>query len=77
MHRDLRGSRQELGLRDQTGEGEVESLKAAIGEEVATLESLGTKVEELAASLASDDKDLKAAGTVRTKEAADFAAEEA
>jgi len=55
----------------------VKSLKAAIGEEVATLESLGTKVEELAASLASDDKDLKAAGTVRTKEAADFAAEEA
>ena len=39
-----------------TREGEMESLKAAIGKEVATLESLGTKVEELAASLASDDK---------------------
>ena len=49
-------------------------MKAAIEEEVATLKSLGSKVEELAASLASD---LKAAGTVRTKEATDFAAEEA
>jgi len=52
----------------------VESLRAAIEEEVATLKSLGSKVEKLVASLASD---LKAAGTVRTKEATDFAAEEA
>jgi len=65
-----------LGFEIKTGTGEVESLKAAIGEEAATLSALSSKVEELAASLATNDADLKAATTIRTKEAADFGAEE-
>merc|ERR1719480_36681 len=59
-----------------TGTSEAESLQAAIAEESATLSTLQAKVEELAASLAANDGDVKAATTVRNKEAADFAAEE-
>jgi len=65
-----------LGFEIKTGKGEVESLKAAIAEEEATLGSLNTKVEELGAALASNSVDLKEASAVRSKEAADFAAEE-
>lgn len=65
-----------LGFEIKTGQGEVESLKAAIGEETATLSTLDSKVGELAASLATDEADLKAAATIRTKESADFASEE-
>jgi len=65
-----------LGFEIKTGTSEAESLTAAIAEEVASLSTLNTKVEELAASLASNDADLKAAGKIRKKEAADFAAEE-
>merc|ERR1719416_186139 len=65
-----------LGFEITTGTSEAESLTAAIAEESASLSSLNTKVEELAASLAMNDRDLKAAEHIRSKEAADFAAEE-
>merc|ERR1719416_358551 len=65
-----------LGFEITTGTSEAESLTAAIAEESASLSSLNTKVEELAASLAMNDRDLKAAEHIREKEAADFAAEE-
>jgi len=65
-----------VGNEIKTGKAEVESLKASIAEEVAKLGSLQTKVEEIGADLATDQKDLKSASEIRAKEAADFAAEE-
>jgi hypothetical protein len=65
-----------LGFEIKTGQSEVEGLKAAIAEETATIGSLTTKVEELAGSIASDDADLKAATTIRTREASDFVSAE-
>jgi hypothetical protein len=61
----------------KTGEAEVADLKATIEKEAATTAALNTKVEELAAELATDEADLKAATEIRTKEQSDFAAEEA
>merc|ERR1719288_250624 len=60
----------------KTGKGEVADLKAAIDEETAIAASLDTKVEELTASIATDEADLDAATTIRAKESADFLAEE-
>jgi len=60
----------------KTGKGEIADLKAVIDEETATTESLTTKVEELTASIATDEADLDAATKIRAKESADFVAEE-
>jgi chromosome segregation ATPase len=60
----------------KTGKAEVVDLKAAIAEETALAASLDTKVEELTASIATDEADLKAATEIRAKENADFVAEE-
>jgi len=60
----------------KTGKGEVAELKAAIDEETAIAASLDTKVEELTASIATDEADLEAATKIREKESADFMAEE-
>jgi len=65
-----------LGFEIKTGTSEAESLKAAIAKEVAALSAHNAKVEELAAALATDEADLKAAEHIRTKEAADFSAQE-
>ena len=65
-----------LGFEIKTGKSEVTSLKASIGQEVASLSVLSTKVEELIADIATDEADAKAAGQIRETEAADFAAEE-
>merc|ERR550539_538094 len=65
-----------LGFEIKTGKSEVEELQAAIAEETATSTSLNTKVEELAASLASDSDDLASATNIRATEVKDFAAEE-
>jgi chromosome segregation ATPase len=65
-----------LGFEIKTGQSESESLKASIAEETATIGALTTKVEELAASVASNDADLKAATAIRTTEASDFATSE-
>jgi vacuolar-type H+-ATPase subunit H len=51
-------------------------LKATIGKEAATITALASKVEDLAATIAKDDKDLAAATKIRGEEAADFATEE-
>merc|ERR1712045_63932 len=56
----------------KTGKGEIADLKAVIDEETATAESLTTKVEELTASIATDEADLDAATKIRANESADF-----
>jgi len=61
----------------KTGQAESESLKAAIAEEEATTASLGAKLDELAAELAKDEADLKAATEIRALEHKDFLASEA
>ena len=56
----------EIGLEVKIGQAEVEDLEATGGEEILTIGSLTTKVEELGGSLASDE------GDPEEKEAADF-----
>jgi hypothetical protein len=51
----------------KTGKGEIADLKAVIDEETATAESLTTKVEELTASIATDEADLDAATKIRAE----------
>jgi len=65
-----------LGHEIKTGQSEVASLKAEIEKEIATTASLNAKIEKLAAELAIDESDLKAATDIRTAESADFAAGE-
>lgn len=59
-----------------TSKGEVEDLNAAIEMQTATTTSLTTKIDELSASIATSDGELKKATEVRSKESADFEAEE-
>lgn len=66
----------ELGFEIKTGKANKEDLEATIAAETATTEELNTKIEELAASISTDEADLKAATEIREKEAAEFAAEE-
>jgi len=66
----------ELQFEIKTGKADVADLKAAIDEETALAASLTTKVEELTASIATDESDLDAATKIRAKENADFMAEE-
>jgi chromosome segregation ATPase len=65
-----------LGFEITTGSGEVDKLKATIDKEAAAISTLASKVEELGAAIATDEKDLKAATWIREREAGDFAAEE-
>jgi len=65
-----------LGFETKTGNSEAERLQAKIAKESATLGTLNTKVDDTAASIATDEADLKAATWIRKREAADFAAEE-
>lgn len=60
----------------KTGKSEKEELEATIAKEISTAGSLSEKIDELAASIATDEGDLKAATAIRTKENADFSAEE-
>merc|ERR1719476_345527 len=66
----------DLGFEIKTGNAEAEELSATIAKETATSGSLNAKIEELAAEIATDEADLKAATWIRNKEAGDFAAEE-
>jgi cell division protein FtsL len=66
----------ELGFSIKTAQGEIASLKATIEKEASNIEGYNTKIEELAAELALDEADLKAATEIRAKEEADFSAEE-
>eukprot|EP00418_Pyrodinium_bahamense_P094434 CAMPEP_0179041334 /NCGR_PEP_ID=MMETSP0796-20121207/16103_1 /TAXON_ID=73915 /ORGANISM="Pyrodinium bahamense, Strain pbaha01" /LENGTH=201 /DNA_ID=CAMNT_0020737695 /DNA_START=52 /DNA_END=654 /DNA_ORIENTATION=+ len=63
-----------LGYEIKTGKSEVAGLKATIEEETSMAASLDSKIEKLAASIATDEADVKAATEIRAKEAADFAA---
>ena len=65
-----------LAFEIKTQKAEVASLKATIDEETALAGSLDTKVGELTESIATDEADLKAATEIRSKERADFLAEE-
>jgi len=65
-----------FGFEIKTGKSEAESLRATIAQEVATTETLQTKVEELIGAIATDEADLKAATEIRAHESADFAAED-
>jgi len=65
-----------LGFEIKTGKAEGEKLTAAIAMEESIIGSLSAKIDELIAAIAVNDRDLESAGTIRAKEAADFAAEE-
>lgn len=60
----------------KTGESEKAELEATISKETANTGALNAKIEELAASIATDDTDLTAATEIRNKQAVDFGAEE-
>merc|ERR1719161_763528 len=66
-----------VGFEIKTGKAEVEELKAAIGKEKATAESLSAKIEELSSAISVDEADLKAATEIRAKEKSAFDAEAA
>merc|ERR1719313_787906 len=56
----------------KTGEAKKEELQATITKSAADIEASNDKIEDLASSLASDEKELKEATAVRAKENADF-----
>ncbi|CAK0840727.1 unnamed protein product, partial [Prorocentrum cordatum] len=66
----------QLGFQIKTSQGEIADLKATIEKEASNIAAYETKIEELAAELALDEADLKAATEIRAKEQSDFAAEE-
>jgi hypothetical protein len=65
-----------VGFEIKTAKGEVKDLEATIQAETATADSLTTKIEELAAGIATDEADLKAATEIRDKEKLAFMADE-
>jgi len=65
-----------LALDIKSAKKEVADLMAAMDEETSIIDSLTSKVEELSASIATDEKDLKAATDIREKEQAVFLKEE-
>merc|ERR1719422_1062225 len=65
-----------LGFEIKTGQADGDQLKASIAQDAATIASLSSKIDELAAAISVDESDLQAAGAIRTKEASDFTAEE-
>jgi chromosome segregation ATPase len=65
-----------VGFEIKTGKSQVAELTATIQNEESKQDSLTTEIEELGASIASNDKDLQAATTVRNAEKADFEVEE-
>merc|ERR1719478_2042175 len=66
----------QLGFEIKTGKAQVADLKATIEEETATISGCASKADDLVASIAADEADLKSATEIRAKEAAAFAAEE-
>jgi len=65
-----------LGFDIKTGKADGAKLRASIAQNEATIGSLTSKIDSLASAIAVDESDLKAAGAIRAKEAADFAAQE-
>jgi len=66
----------DVGFAIETGNREIEGLKAAIAKETSKSDELTTKVDELVKSIAEAADNLAAAQKVRATDAADFAAEE-
>merc|ERR1719456_666305 len=66
----------DLGFAIKTGKTEAADLQATIDSETAKINALEAKIEETAAAIQVDEKDLKAATEIREKEAADFKATE-
>jgi len=60
----------------KTGKNEVASLTATIEKETANIQTQDAAIGELAANIATDEADLKAATEIRDKENADFTAQE-
>merc|ERR1719337_636159 len=65
-----------LGFVIKTGQREVSDLTATIEKQSSLLSSGATTVEEISASIAGNEADLKAATSVRADETKTFAAEE-
>merc|ERR1719284_1137882 len=65
-----------LAYEIKTQKAEIENLEATIQESSSSADALSAKIEEVASALASNEADLKAATTIRAKEASDFSAEE-
>eukprot|EP00746_Dinoflagellata_sp_MGD_P072334 gnl/MRDRNA2_/MRDRNA2_29365_c0_seq2.p1 gnl/MRDRNA2_/MRDRNA2_29365_c0~~gnl/MRDRNA2_/MRDRNA2_29365_c0_seq2.p1 ORF type:complete len:705 (-),score=241.84 gnl/MRDRNA2_/MRDRNA2_29365_c0_seq2:88-2202(-) len=61
----------------KTATAAKEKLEATIAEAISNAESAAASIEELSGQLATDNADLKAAGDIRDKEHAEFAANEA
>jgi len=66
----------ELTFEIKTGKSQVDELKATISKSSSTMSAMTAKLEELAASIAGDEADLKAATEIRAKENKDFVKEE-
>jgi hypothetical protein len=66
----------DLGFEIKTGKAQAADLQATIDQETATAGACTAKAEDLAAELARDEADLKAAAEIRASEAKAFAAEE-
>lgn len=64
------------GFAIKTATAKKGKLEATIGEEAGEISAAGTKIEELAGSIATDEADITSAKVVRKKEATDFAASE-
>jgi len=60
----------------KTAESQKEALEASIAEQSALIEEASSKISDLAATISTNEADLKSATEIRTKEAADFAASE-
>merc|ERR1719230_59799 len=60
----------------KTAKAEKEDLEAKIGEFTSNIGSSNAKIEDLAASIAKDEKELEAATGIREKERKDFEASE-
>lgn len=63
-----------LAFEIKTGKAQVAELQATIEKAESSIGALGTQIEDHAAAISSDEKDLAAATKVREAEAADFAA---
>jgi len=66
----------ELQYEIKSGKGEKLELEADVGKEAAFQKALSAKIEDLAAGIATDEGDLKAATTIRKAENGDFLKEE-
>jgi len=65
-----------VGFEIKTGTSQVAELQATILKETSSQDALSTQIEELAASIAADEKDLAAATKIRGEENTDFKATE-